>query len=68
MSLRLFRIVGLEGLAHTIQLGVFPSIREVKTNPYHTILIDMYGFVFYYHLIPFNFCECVWQLPIVKPS
>ena len=46
MSLRLFRIYGLEGAAHSIQLGVFPSGREVRTNTYHTILIDMYGFVF----------------------
>ena len=46
MSLRSFRIVGLERATHTIQLGVFPSVREVRTNPYHTILIDMYGFVF----------------------
>ena len=46
MSLESFRIVGLEGTIHTIQLGVFPSVREVKTRSYHTILIDMYDFVF----------------------
>ena len=46
MNLKALRIVGLEGATHTIQLGVFPSVREVRTNPYHTILIDMYGFVF----------------------
>ena len=46
MNLRSFKIVGLEGTVHTIHLGVFPSVKEVRTNPYHTILIDMYNFVF----------------------
>ena len=46
MNLRSFRIVELERAAHTIQLRVFFSVKEVKTIPYHTILIDMYGFVF----------------------
>ena len=46
MNLRALRIVGLEGASHTIQLDVFSSIREVRTNPYYMILIDMYGFVF----------------------
>ena len=46
MNLESLNIVGLEGTVHTIQLGVFPSVRKVKTSPYHTILIDMYGFVF----------------------
>ena len=46
MSLRSLRIVGLEGATHTIKLGIFPSVREVRTNLYHMILIYMYGFVF----------------------
>ena len=39
------KIVGLKEAAHTIQLGVFSSVREVRANPYHTILIYIYGFV-----------------------
>ena len=46
MSLKSLRIVGLGGTAHIIQLRVFSSVREVRTSPYYTILIDMYGFVF----------------------
>ena len=46
MNLTTSRIVGLEEASHTIQLGMFPSVREVRTSPYHMILIDMYGFVF----------------------
>ena len=46
MNLRSLKIVELEGVAHIIQLGVFLSVKEVRTNAYHTILIDMYGFVF----------------------
>ena len=46
MNLRSLKIVGLEGAAHSIQLEMFPSVERVKTNLYHTILIDMYGFVF----------------------
>ena len=46
MNLRTFKIVELEGTTHTIQLGVFLSVREVMTIPYHMFLIDMYGFVF----------------------
>ena len=43
MNLKALRIVGLERAAHTIQLGVFPSIREVRTNPYHMIFVKVYG-------------------------
>ena len=46
MRLKSFMIVGLEGAIHTIQVEVFPSVKKVKTSPYHTILINMYGFVF----------------------
>ena len=46
MRLRSFRIVGLEGIVHTKQLGVFSSVKEVKTSPYHIILIDMYVLCF----------------------
>ena len=46
MSLRSFTIVRLEGAFHTIQLRMFANVREVKTNLYHTILMNMYGFVF----------------------
>ena len=46
ISLRLFTIVGLEEATHTIQLGMFPSARKVRTNPYYTILIDIYDFLF----------------------
>ena len=46
MNLRSLRIVGLQGAAHTIYLRVFPTVGEVRTSPYHMILIDVYGFVF----------------------
>ena len=46
MNLRSLNIVGLEGAAYIIQLGMFPSVREVRMSSYHMILIDMYGFVF----------------------
>ena len=46
MNLRSLRIAGVEGATHTIQLGVFLSVKEVRASPYHTIFIDMYGFVF----------------------
>ena len=46
MNLAVLRIVGLEGASHTIQLGMFPSVKKVKTSPYHMIFIDMNGFVF----------------------
>ena len=46
IELRSLRIVGLEGAAYIIQLGVFSSVRDVRTNLYHTILIDIYDFVF----------------------
>ena len=46
MNLRSFRIVELERAVHTIQLGVFLSVKEVKTSPFHMIGIDMYVFVF----------------------
>ena len=47
---------------------MFPSIKEVKTSLYHTILIDMYGFVFKDQLVPYDFYECVWQLSIVADA
>ena len=46
MNLKTFRIVELKGATHTIQLRMFLNVGEVGTSPYHTILIDMYGFVF----------------------
>ena len=46
MNLRALRIVRLERASYTIQLVMFSSVREVRTSPYHMILIDMYGFVF----------------------
>ena len=46
MNLRTLRIVGLENATHSIQLEVFPSVKEIKISPYYTIPIDMYGFVF----------------------
>ena len=46
MNLRALGIVELEGASHTIQLGVFLSVKEVKTNPYHTMLIDIYVLCF----------------------
>ena len=52
-------IVELEKAAHTIQLGMFLAIRNVKTNPYHTILIDMYVFVFQVQPMPYNFYGCI---------
>ena len=46
MSLKSFRIDELEAATHTIQLEVFSTVKEVMTSPNHTILIDMYGFMF----------------------
>ena len=46
MNLRALRIVGLKRATHTIQLTVFSSVIEVRTSPYYTILINIYGFVF----------------------
>ena len=59
MNLRSLKIVGLKKTAHTIQVGVFPSVRDIRTNPYHTIIINMYGFVFKDEPIPYDFCECI---------
>ena len=62
MRLTTLRRVGLEGASHTIQLGIFPSVKEVRTNPYHTILINMYGFVFLDQPIPYDFYESIWSV------
>ena len=46
MNLKSLRIVELEITTYTIQLGVFPTVKEVRTTLYNTILINMYDFLF----------------------
>ena len=62
MNLKALRIVGLEGAAHTTQLGMFLIVKEVRTNSYHTILIDVYDFVFWDQPLPYDFYESVWLI------